>query len=782
VHLGKARFSFPPSQTAVRQHAVQARHLRQITIGTGPGGVRAVGGVRVVCLPWLRPPLLGGVLFYTAGPLLALSLALARGNSAITCQSPYEAFGVIALSRVLPRRLRPPVRIEVHADWRTAPRLYGSRSRLVLAPFTDRICRWTIPRATLVRTIGDVTTSWVREANYDGPIERYLEFSDYGVFGEAPTVPPPERPRVLFVGVLERYKGVDVLLTAWPAVLEAIPDAMLTIVGSGTQSKKLLRSVTGREFEHTVRFIDPVPQNELRELVDQASCLVLPSRSEGLGRVVIEAMARARPVVGSSVGGIPELIDDGRTGWLVPPGDVASLSAAMSSVLSDPSAAEKMGHEARQDFERLDPAAEYEAGVIRFADWIRTSAPHRNRPSPGGCAPLRGSDQRPHGGSPTPRIGLVSHWDWVLDHFWLHVARGLQDAGADVVLICPRGQYVDRWHSMGFDYEPWPVTRRGLNPLGEATALAALTRIYQRENLSAVHHFTVKPIVHGTVAAKLARVPVVVNNLSGLGYLFSDDARAKSARIAAHGLLRYVLVHSRSQLVLQNSADVSRLRDLGLLPETRTTLIPGTGVDLGRHRPGQSNGDSAKPPTVLLAARLLRSKGVEDFVRCAQTIHAEGIPARFIVAGVPDDGNPDTIRAADIEHWRRTSPVDFIGHIDDLASVLQSTQIAVLPTRYPEGVPTFLLEAAAAGVPAVATDLAGCRIAVRHGTTGFLYPSGSPDALTGYVRRLLEDRSLSLRLGRQARALAEREFGESKIVEAYLDLYRSAAVVGEGKH
>ena len=139
VQLGKARLSFPPSQTAIQQHAVQARNLRQITIGTGPPGVRAVAGVRVVCLPWLRPPLLGGLLFYTAGPLLALILALARRGTAITCQSPYEAFGVIALSRVLPRRLRPPVRIEVHADWRTAPRMYGSRSRLVLTPLTETV-------------------------------------------------------------------------------------------------------------------------------------------------------------------------------------------------------------------------------------------------------------------------------------------------------------------------------------------------------------------------------------------------------------------------------------------------------------------------------------------------------------------------------------------------------------------------------------------------------------------------------------------------------------------
>jgi glycosyltransferase involved in cell wall biosynthesis len=378
VHLGKARFSFPPPHSAVRHHSIHARNLRQITIGTGPVGVRSLAGVRVICLTWLRPPLLGGMLFYTVGPVLALVLALARPGSAITCQSPYEAFGVIALSRALPRRIRPPVRIEVHADWRTAPRLYGSRSRIALAPVTDRICRWTLPRATLVRTIGDVTTAWVREANYDGPIESYLEFSDYGVFAEAPIVAPPERPRVLFIGVLERYKGVDVLLKAWRTVVRAMPDAELMIVGKGTRARELRRLAASIGLEGCVRFIEPVPQEELCSLLDQASCLVLPSRSEGLGRVILESMARARPVVGSSVGGIPELIKEGCTGRLVTPDDPSALADALLSVLGDPSSAEKMGHAARQSFERLDPAAEYEAGVRRFAEWIRSSPRSRD--------------------------------------------------------------------------------------------------------------------------------------------------------------------------------------------------------------------------------------------------------------------------------------------------------------------------------------------------------------------------------------------------------------------
>jgi glycosyltransferase involved in cell wall biosynthesis len=150
------------------------------------------------------------------------------------------------------------------------------------------------------------------------------------------------------------------------------------IVGKGTRSRELRRLVASSGLERSVCFIEPVHQEELCSLLDQASCLVLPSRSEGLGRVILESMARARPVVGSSVGGIPELIKDGCTGRLVAPDDPAALAAALISVLGDPPSAEKMGHEARQSFERLDPAAEYEAGVRRFAEWVRSTARSRS--------------------------------------------------------------------------------------------------------------------------------------------------------------------------------------------------------------------------------------------------------------------------------------------------------------------------------------------------------------------------------------------------------------------
>jgi len=125
-------------------------------------------------------------------------------------------------------------------------------------------------------------------------------------------------------------------------------------------------------LDDTVTFLDPMPQSELRVLLDQSTCLVLPSRAEGLGRVNVEAMARARPVVASAVGGIPELVDDGHTGRLVPPEDVTALADALVEVLQDREMARAMGQEARRRAVERAPHTEYEEGIARLAGWIST--------------------------------------------------------------------------------------------------------------------------------------------------------------------------------------------------------------------------------------------------------------------------------------------------------------------------------------------------------------------------------------------------------------------------
>jgi glycosyltransferase involved in cell wall biosynthesis len=211
-----------------------------------------------------------------------------------------------------------------------------------------------------------------REIGFRGPLDRFITFSDYSLFLDPPLTEPPTEPRALFIGVLERYKAVDILLDAWPTVIEEVPAATLTIVGRGNLRQELHDRVL-RERLPGVSFLEPMGRADLRDMIDRSSLLVLPSRSEGLPRIVMEAMARARPVVASNVGGMEELIDD-TTGRLVAAEDVVALSAALVEVLGSSTHARAMGRMARQRAEHRNPLAEYEAGIRRLAAWVESDA------------------------------------------------------------------------------------------------------------------------------------------------------------------------------------------------------------------------------------------------------------------------------------------------------------------------------------------------------------------------------------------------------------------------
>jgi glycosyltransferase involved in cell wall biosynthesis len=244
------------------------------------------------------------------------------------------------------RRLaRSDVKIvfDVHGDWHNNTRVYGSPGRRLLAPAADALARLAVRKADGVRTISGFTTGLVRAVGVE-PTAEFPAYMDLAPFVETAPAPFPDRPVVLFVGVLERYKAVDILAAAWRRVVEAIPGAELQIVGRGTLQPLVERLVA--ESGGSVRWIERLSTTEVVEALDGATTLVLPSRGEGMGRVIVEAFCRGRPVVGTRSGGIPDLVEDGSNGMLVPTEDAASLANALISVLGDPGRAESLGRAA----------------------------------------------------------------------------------------------------------------------------------------------------------------------------------------------------------------------------------------------------------------------------------------------------------------------------------------------------------------------------------------------------------------------------------------------------
>lgn len=374
------------------------------------------------------------------------------------------------------------------------------------------------------------------------------------------------------------------------------------------------------------------------------------------------------------------------------------------------------------------------------------------------------------------KIAFVAHWDWTLYNFRMPIAHALRDLGCEVIFVCPVAEYAPHIRQAGFPVVDWQIRRRSFNPLSESEAIVRLARIYRREALDAVHHFTIKPNIYGSLAARVTGIPKVINTFTGLGFVFAETHTARLLRMVVLPLLRLVLRRRNAVTVFQNDHDRDVFVHRGLVRAAQTWVIAGSGVNITRFTP-QVDGRIPNPePVVLLAARLLMDKGIGEFVVAARRLREMGIVCRFWVAGTLDEGNPACVPRTLLAQWQRDGSVEFLGHRRDMPELLRQVDIAVLPS-YHEGLPRFLLEAAATGLPLVATDIEGCRLVVREGVNGFLVPPQDANALAQALATLLTDPPLRARMGRASREIAVKEFNELRILEQYLRLYKALEVL-----
>jgi glycosyltransferase involved in cell wall biosynthesis len=370
------------------------------------------------------------------------------------------------------------------------------------------------------------------------------------------------------------------------------------------------------------------------------------------------------------------------------------------------------------------------------------------------------------------KVLMVAHWDWVLYNFRLPLARALREKGFEVVFVCPYGEYVPKLKEGGFRWIHWAIVRRSLNPVRELVAILHLASIYQREQPQIVHHFTIKPNFYGSIAALLARRDKVINTFTGLGFLFSEHPLAIGLRSSVLPLAKLAFRASKGWSVFQNRQDLETCLRLRLVLPERVVVIDGSGIDTRKFHPNHDSppDNHEHPIVVLMAARLLWDKGVREFVEAARVLKARGLQFEFWLAGKPDNGNPMCVPEEFLKEWRGEGLINWLGHRDDMPNLLQQVDIAVLPS-YHEGVPRFLLEAAACGLPLVATDIEGCRVVVRDGVNGFLVPVKDPYALADAIETLIKKPELRRQMGIASRKIVEAEFDERIILNKWLALY-----------
>ncbi len=343
LFVGRTRYSLPLAPGLARKWDAIGERVYYRVLGCAERSGDS-GDERFELLPPSSPRQLDGVVFYALLPFRVRRSLRRTRPQAVFAESPQIGAAVV-LGRTLAGRPHAKLVVEVHGDWRYATRLYGSPARKVVSPLSDALSRWALGRADAVRALSPFTARLVEETTGRPAAGSFAAFTDLEAFTARPPLPVPEGS-LLYVGALEQAKGIETLALAW----RSLSQGRLVVVGQGS----LAPVVEQLGVEH----LSELPAEAVAARMDAATVLVVPSLTEGLGRVIVESFARGRGVVASATGGIEDLVTDGVEGLLVPPGDAAALAAALLRVLSEPGLAERLGAAASARFASLNLSLE----------------------------------------------------------------------------------------------------------------------------------------------------------------------------------------------------------------------------------------------------------------------------------------------------------------------------------------------------------------------------------------------------------------------------------------
>jgi len=337
----------------------------------------------------------------------------------------------------------------------------------------------------------------------------------------------------------------------------------------------------------------------------------------------------------------------------------------------------------------------------------------------------------------------------------VHIATSLTDG-------------LNKLQSQGLIVHPLNLDRRSTGIISNVLTFFQILRIFIKLKPNIVHLISIKPVLLGGIAARLAAVPSVVAAISGLGFIYISHGFKATVRRKLIGLFyRLALSHKNLRAIFQNEDDRETLFKISNLHKENTSLIRGSGVDLTRYLPSTL---PEGPPVVVLAARLYVEKGVREFIEAARSLKNAGLDANFVIAGSPDLNNPVAISEDELNQWVSEGIIEWWGHRNDIPQVFAASTIVVLPS-YREGFSKVLTEAASCGRAVITTDVPGCRDAIKPDVTGLLVPVRDVEALAKAINTLLVDRSLCEEMGRAGRELAEKAFDVKQVVKQHLLIY-----------
>jgi glycosyltransferase involved in cell wall biosynthesis len=372
---------------------------------------------------------------------------------------------------------------------------------------------------------------------------------------------------------------------------------------------------------------------------------------------------------------------------------------------------------------------------------------------------------------------IVNEGYFFLSHR-LPVARAARAAGMEVHVAAPDDNVwapeafrLDELRQSGLIVHSYGLSRRGRNIFSELRSFLSIFWLLITVRPDILHLLTIKPVLYGGVAARLCGIPSVVFGITGLGQAFGKKVNGQTLlNKAVIRVYRFVTGHRNCRVIVQNNDDLRQLIDLGAVLKNKLVLIRGSGVSMAEFQPGP---EPEGPSLLILPARLIWEKGVQEYVEAAIQLKTDGIEARFALIGDTQASNPRAVPASVIEKWVESGAIEWWGRRSDMPDVIAQAAVVVLPSFYGEGVPRILIEAAASGRPIVTTDSAGCREIVRDGINGLLVIPQDVDSLANAMKKLILSPDLRASFGQAGRQIAENEFSDILVSESTINVYRN---------
>lgn len=363
---------------------------------------------------------------------------------------------------------------------------------------------------------------------------------------------------------------------------------------------------------------------------------------------------------------------------------------------------------------------------------------------------------------------VVNTLEFFLSHR-LPLAIAAKQAGYEVHIAAASNDKAIKLQTYGFKYHMLPFSRSGQNPIYEIKTVVKLFNLFRRVKPDLVHLITIKPVLYGGIVARLSNIKAVVFAVSGLGTVFiaGSGLMPRVRRKLVTTLYAFAFLHKNMAVIFQNPDDRDKLLSLRTVDFLQTRMIRGSGVSLTSY---SYLSEPDGKPVVVMAARLLRDKGVLEFVEAARLLKNRGLDIEMRLIGSPDIGNPTSVTLQELEEWERDGYIKLLGYREDISQQYAAANIVCLPS-YREGLPKSLVEAAACGRAVITTDVPGCRDAIIANVTGILVPVRDAHALADAIQELLENPDKRLAMGTEGRKLAEANFSIENIVWQHMKIY-----------